>query len=246
MRLSTAKKQPAIIVLLATDLTSRRNLMFQKKALSAIILTLVLCIILAACSSTPLAGLTQTQASSSASASVTSKLGVGILKMEGTSEAVTPSQASTLLPLWKAVYKMGNDKSASSAEVAALYTQIQESLTTEQISTIQQMALTQQELSDLTQKYGSTPVGQTASASTSSSASSSQQNAGGAPDMGGGPMSDITSVGLNNSGSNSSTTTSSKTSATTAKVSQASSSSNLNPVFASAIITVLKERVTLD
>jgi len=159
---------------------------------------------------------------------------------------VTGSQASTLLPLWKAVYKMGNDKSASSAEVSALYEQIQGTLTADQISSIEKLTWTQQEISALTQKYGSAPSGQSASASTSASTSSSSQQSGGGPaDMGGGgPMSDITGTGMNTGSTTSSTTA--KSSSSTAKVSQTSSSSTLNPVFASAIITVLKQRISAE
>jgi hypothetical protein len=172
---------------------------------------------------------------------VTSKLAIGLLKMEGTSQAVTSAQATELLPLWKAVYILGNDKNASRVEVAALYDQIQESLTTDQVATIQKSTYTQQEISDLTAKYGSTTSGKSASSSTSSASSSNQGGAGGPPDMGGGPMGDILSVG---SGS---AQTSSAQSSSSAKVSKTSSATtDLNPIFASAIVTILKHRTGVE
>jgi hypothetical protein len=226
--------------------------MLKNKPFLSILLVLVLSTTLAACSSLPLTQLPllpQAQTSDPAKMAVVNKLGVGILKMEGTSQAVTTNQASALLPLWKAVYKMGNDKNASGAEVTALYEQIQETLSADQVKTIQQFTWTQQELSELMQKYGSAPVGQTASSasSTTSTSRSSQGGFGGPPDMGGmpggGPMGDITSVG-GNSGSSSSTTNA-KSGSTTTRASQ-SSSSNLNPMFASAVINILKKRVALE
>jgi hypothetical protein len=184
--------------------------MFRRNLSSLFVLVLILSFALSACSS-PLASTTvlpQAQSTSIAQQSITSKLGIGILKMEGTSQAVTATQASTLLPLWKAVYKMGNDKSASKIEVAALYDQIQETLTTDQVSSIQKITYTQTELADLIQKYGSNATGLSASVSSSSTSSSSQAGAGGPPDLGGGPGGDILSVG----GSSSSSTNSSKSS----------------------------------
>jgi hypothetical protein len=216
--------------------------MFQKKMILSLLLTMILSIALAACS-VPLTGLTllpQVQSNDTGKNTVVSHLGIGILKMEGTSQAVTSAQASTLLPLWKAVYKMGNDKTASKAEVSALYDQIHETLTADQVSAISQATWTQQELNDLMQKYGSSS---TTSSSSSSSSSKSQQSAGGPPDMGGmpgGPGGDITSVGaVGGTGSSSNSS---------AKISQASSSSStdLNPKFASAIITVLQKRITAE
>jgi len=225
--------------------------MFQKKALFPVILVLVLSIILSACSSTASSGTVlpaQSKTSDPAKMAVVDKLGVGILKMEGTSQAVTTDQASALLPLWMAVYKMGNDQTASQAEVTALYEQIEETLTTEQVGAIAQITWTQEELNQLKQKYGSAPVGQSASASTSSSSSSSSAGGPGAggPPMGGGggPMDDITSVG---GSSSQATTTGAKTSSSTgARTSNPTASSSLNPIFANAVITVLKKRTNLE
>ena len=224
--------------------------MFHKTAPFSILLMLVLSTALAACSGNPLANLPimpQTQANDPAKMAVTSKLAVGILKMEGTSQAVTSTQACALLPLWRAVYKMGNDQSASSTEVTALYEQIQETLTADQVNAIQKINWTQQELMELTQKYGGgNPSGQSASSSAAAKSSSSQQGGpgGGPPDMGGpggGPMGDI----LGPSGGTTSSTATAKSGSTSARGAP-SSDGNLNPMLASAVINVLKTRVTME
>lgn len=55
-----------------------------------------------------------------------SKLAIGILKMEGTDLAITPDQAKTLLPLWKAVKTLSTSATTSPDELNAVYRQIEE------------------------------------------------------------------------------------------------------------------------
>ena len=218
--------------------------MFRKSLTSTLILIIILTFALSACSSIPAAVssiLPQTQAAAAAQQSITNKLAVGTLEMEGTSQAVTAAQAATLLPLWKAVNVMGYDKTASSAEVAALYEQIQGTLTASQLAAIKQMTLSQAELTALTQKYGSTSSSQAAASSKTASSSSSQAQAGAAQDMSGGAVGDITSVGYTTPN----TTSQSAASVKTAKTSTGSSA-DINPTFASAIVTLLKQRTTLE
>jgi hypothetical protein len=82
------------------------------------------------------------------------KLAIGTLKLEGTDQAVTPEQASTLLPLWKAVKVMSADTNTSTEEMDALYAQIQESMTAEQVQAIQDLSLTREDTQALMQQYG--------------------------------------------------------------------------------------------
>jgi hypothetical protein len=220
--------------------------MFRKSIFISVIIFFVISLV--ACTSTPVSSVNvvaQKQTATASPESIESKLGIGILKMEGTNQAVTASQASTLLPLWKAVNALGNDKNASKAEVAALYTQIQETLTSDQANSIQQLTWTQQELSEMMQKYGSTQS-TSSSVSKSSTSSTSSTNAGGPPDMGGmpggGPMGDITSVGSTTSGQ----TSSSKSSASAKTNPSTPASIDYNPVFASAVVTILKQRVSVE
>ncbi|MEJ5312931.1 MULTISPECIES: hypothetical protein [Anaerolinea] len=86
--------------------------------------------------------------------SLETRLAVGILKLEGTRWAVTAEQAQTLLPLWKAVKTLSSSDTASSEEIQALYEQIQEVLTAEQIQQIQAMSLTQDDFRALMEQYG--------------------------------------------------------------------------------------------
>lgn len=85
---------------------------------------------------------------------VGNKLAIGILALEGTDKAVTAEEAKNLLPLWKAVRSLNNSETASNDEITALYTQIQETMTTEQVQVIKDLNLSQEELRALMEKYG--------------------------------------------------------------------------------------------
>ncbi len=87
------------------------------------------------------------------------RLALGTLNLEGTDLAVTAEQAAGLLPLWKAVRSMGSSDTASSEEIDALYEQIQESMTADQMAAINSMNLTQEQISSLMQKFGITGFG---------------------------------------------------------------------------------------
>ena len=52
---------------------------------------------------------------------VENKLAVGILKLEGTNNAVTAEEAQKLLPLWKAVRGLANDTKTTTEEMTGLY-----------------------------------------------------------------------------------------------------------------------------
>ncbi len=122
---------------------------------------------LAACSSLNLPGTTsatgqnQAQAASgstnapanTANQPVESKLAVGTLKLEGTGNAVTAEQARTLLPLWKAVKSMSTSSTASPSEMTALYQQIQDAMTAQQVQAIKDMTLDQAATQDLMKQY---------------------------------------------------------------------------------------------
>jgi hypothetical protein len=64
---------------------------------------------------------------------------LGTFKLEGTDQAVTAEQASTLLPLWKAYRTMIADDTAASNEISSLTTQIHDSMTADQLSAIEDM-----------------------------------------------------------------------------------------------------------
>lgn len=89
-----------------------------------------------------------------ASLPLESKLAIGILKLEGTDLAITKDQATTLLPLWKAVKNLASSNTTTQDEMNALYQQIEETLTPQQLNEIKAMTWTNQELQALMQTYG--------------------------------------------------------------------------------------------
>ncbi|MBC7249211.1 MAG: hypothetical protein H5T62_02925 [Anaerolineae bacterium] len=71
-----------------------------------------------------------------------SQLALGTLQLEGTENAVTPEQAKTLLPLWKAL----QGGVTAQAEINAVLKQIEGTMTQEQLQAIAAMQLTQEDL----------------------------------------------------------------------------------------------------
>jgi hypothetical protein len=134
---------------------------------------------------------------------VEQKLAPGTLKLEGTDRAVTAAQAKTLLPLWKAVKTLSSSNNASAEEITALYQQIQDAMTAEQLQAIKNLSLTQAEMQALMQQYGiqmpqmpagnlnGTPAARSSGSSgNSSGAQAGDPGAGGFPpggDFAGGP-----------------------------------------------------------
>ena len=126
-----------------------------KKILSIAIFVLVVAT-LAACSKAQSSS-TQNQAEEMAvqeGQPLENRLAIGILALEGTAQAVTPEQAQALLPLWKAVKSLSASDTASAEEIAALYDQIEDSFTVEQIQAIQGLSLSSEDTQALMEKYG--------------------------------------------------------------------------------------------
>lgn len=71
---------------------------------------------------------------------------VGTFELESTDLAVSSSQASQLLPLWETLYSLETSSTAASQEIDALVSQIESSMSAEQISNITAMNLNQQDL----------------------------------------------------------------------------------------------------
>lgn len=68
------------------------------------------------------------------------KLPVGTLILEETAYAVTPAQAQELLPLWQMLRALQESSTSSQVEVEAVYEQIQEAMTPEQLAAIEEMS----------------------------------------------------------------------------------------------------------
>lgn len=141
----------------------------------------------AATSANPVA---QSGAPNMANQPIESKLALGLLKLEGTDKAVDAVQAKTLLPLWKAVKTLSASSTASADEITALYQQIQESLTADQVQAIKDLSLSPDDTQALMTQYGvQIPQGAAPAQSSTRAAGSSNPQGGGFPggDFGGGP-----------------------------------------------------------
>jgi hypothetical protein len=128
----------------------------MKKKIFPLFVVLAVAVVLAACSS-------QTNTSSASNAQTTTgpqgfdpskmtlqdKLAIGTLKLEGTKLAVDSKEAATLLPLWSAAETLVSSNTTSKLEMDALYSQIQSSMTPEQVKAIQDMTLTREDIQKL-------------------------------------------------------------------------------------------------
>jgi hypothetical protein len=100
------------------------------------------------------------------------KLAVGTLKLEGTPNAVTAKQAADLLPLWQVYSSLITSDTAAQEEKDALAQQIQDTMTSAQVSAIDGLNLTQRDVFTSMQQLGIT-------ASASVSANGTPQPGGG-------------------------------------------------------------------
>ncbi len=82
------------------------------------------------------------------------QLSMGTFLLEDTDLAVTPEQAAELLPLWKAVLSLSESDTAAQAEIDALYDQIEETMTSEQMQAIAEMNPTQEDIASLMDSLG--------------------------------------------------------------------------------------------
>jgi ABC-type glycerol-3-phosphate transport system substrate-binding protein len=77
------------------------------------------------------------------------QLGLGTLLLEDTELAVDPTQAAELLPLWKAARTLSESETVAEAELQAVFNQIEDTMTPEQITFIGEMQLEQEQLTQL-------------------------------------------------------------------------------------------------
>ena len=120
-------------------------------------LSLVFTLFLTACGSAPASSNAAPAASSYVSqnlpvdyegaTSVRNQLALGILALDGTPQVVSAEQAKNLIPLWQALRSTQGSGSAQE-EVSALLQQIEETLTTDQLSAIAAMKLTQTDMQE--------------------------------------------------------------------------------------------------
>jgi hypothetical protein len=87
-------------------------------------------------------------------ANLRSQLAFGIMQLDGTTNAVTPEQAKTLIPLWQAIITLSGDSTTASEELTAVQDQIVATLTTQQLQSIAAMQITNTDLSAFYAEYG--------------------------------------------------------------------------------------------
>jgi hypothetical protein len=119
--------------------------------------------------------------SSTDSLPIATQLLLGTMKLDGTEQDVTAEQAAKLLPFWQVYSELLTSDIAVQEEIDGLVTQIQETMTSEQIQSIEDMALTQQDVIAAMQESG----GGMSQAQQSSSSGSGSSSGGFAPPDGG-------------------------------------------------------------
>lgn len=87
-------------------------------------------------------------------ASLRSQLAFGIMKLDGSTGAVTPDQAKKLIPLWQAVIALSGDSTSAAEELTAVQDQIVATLSPEQLESIDAMRITNTDLSLFYAEYG--------------------------------------------------------------------------------------------
>ena len=87
-------------------------------------------------------------------ASLRNQLAFGIMKLDGTANAVTAEQAKTLIPLWQGIIALSGDETTASEELTAVQDQIVTALTSEQLQAIAAMKLTNADLSVFYAEFG--------------------------------------------------------------------------------------------
>ncbi len=132
-----------------------------------IIISLLCCLgwLLSACSPTPSSASATTSPAAQTSSgvlttsydnalSVEMQLAYGTVKLEGSANAIDSQSAAQLLPLWKAVRSLSASDAAAAEEIQAVYRQIQESMSAEQLQAIAAMQLTSSDVRQLGGEMG--------------------------------------------------------------------------------------------
>jgi len=91
-------------------------------------------------------------------AGLRNQLALGILRLEGTPQAVTPAQAGALLPLWQTLQALAGSSVAAPEEIEALQDQIVASLAEEQAAAIAGLQLTNADLQEYYVEIGAAEV----------------------------------------------------------------------------------------
>ncbi len=168
-----------------------------------------------------------------ASIPVEYKVGMGILKLDGTDQAVDAAKAKELLPLFKALKVLSSENNTAVAEITALNIQIKNTMTADQLTAIEKMNFSASDLKTLMDTYGITSSG-------SSSSSTSRTNGMGGP---GGPGGDMMMV-MGGGSANSSSSTKATPNAAAALTISRKSAGGYNLTFVEPIIKLLESKIS--
>lgn len=220
----------------------------KKNLILVVILLLVGTLVACSAAQSTTSGVAANRPSGSGSASQTkgtstaselpleSKVGIGILQLEGTDQAVDEAKAKELLPLFKALKTLSTNNNTAVDEITALNKQIKNTMTADQLTAIEKMSLTTAEIRTLMEKNGLLSAN---SASSSGSNSSSQGGFGGP----GGPPDAAMMAAMGGSGSTSSKTRATPNAAAAMNTSR-KTAGGYNLTFAEPIIKLLESKIT--
>ncbi len=164
-----------------------------------IMISIVLALLLTACSTS---NGTPEGPSNGASLPPMTRLIIGTLKLDGTTNEITKDQAAELVTLWQVYGQLISSDTAAQPEIDGLTKQINAAMTADQLKAIEAMKLTPQDMSAFMQAQG-TGMASSGSSSRPNSGSGGQSGPGagggfpgggpgggmppgGMPDMGGG------------------------------------------------------------
>jgi hypothetical protein len=85
---------------------------------------------------------------------LSAQLGFGTLLLEESEHAVDADQAAQLLPLWKAARSLSESETAAEAELEAVFNQIEDTMTGEQINAIANLQLAGETMAQLMEDLG--------------------------------------------------------------------------------------------
>lgn len=85
---------------------------------------------------------------------VPAQLVLGTFKLDETGYAIDAEMAADLLPLWKAARSLSSIETVAVEEMEAVFDQIQETMTPEQIESIASMQLTREDMVDVSREMG--------------------------------------------------------------------------------------------
>jgi hypothetical protein len=125
--------------------------MTKKTLLILFMAALLIPVMLTACNQTTSTG------TSTVEMTEETNLIVGTIKLDGTDQAVNIDQAAQLIPLWQMLQSLETSGTAATAETDAVIKQIKAIMTTDQISTIDAMNLTQEDVMSAMGNMGMAP-----------------------------------------------------------------------------------------